>query len=213
MSKKVKSTATSTGLRGPVPENQVKHRLFQLTTKIVGKQYCDGHTNDGEVVCLERELTCPYDFNAIKVLNSSRVQVGYIAAWTGTAAVLAPIMDYRLKDGAGGNMEAVVREGSSNGYEAYVDIVIIGTIEHAKAIEERLQENQMQYQKASSLNVRAPLTAQDPTALRSILITPASRYIFPQAVPSKPKSSDIAYAFQKAPPPRSHVLMTTKNKD
>jgi SWI/SNF-related matrix-associated actin-dependent regulator of chromatin subfamily A3 len=150
MSKKLKAASTIIDLTQPetqepsqeiVPAEVQKFQLFQLTTKIVGKRYYNGKMNDGEIVYLEREPRNPYDANAIKVLSLSRDQVGHIIAKDGTASVLAPIMDYRLKNSAGGDMEAVVISGSSNTFQADVDIVIVGIREHARAIEEMLLVN------------------------------------------------------------------------
>lgn len=64
-----------------------------VIANIVGLKYYTGRINGRELVGLVREPLNPYDSSAIKVLNTSTVQVGHIER--SVAAVLAPLLDDR----------------------------------------------------------------------------------------------------------------------
>ncbi|KAJ6756509.1 TRANSCRIPTION TERMINATION FACTOR 2-RELATED [Salix purpurea] len=63
-----------------------------FTTFIVGLN--DAEINDHELLQFVRCLQCPYDGDAIKVLNSSSTEIGYLS--TADARVLSPYVDLRI---------------------------------------------------------------------------------------------------------------------
>ncbi|KAL2480789.1 DNA/RNA helicase protein [Abeliophyllum distichum] len=62
-----------------------------VIVNVVGLQHYQGRISGREMVGLVREQWNPYDENAIKVLNTRSVQVGYIER--GAASVLSPLID------------------------------------------------------------------------------------------------------------------------
>ncbi|KAJ6749616.1 hypothetical protein OIU85_000269 [Salix viminalis] len=63
-----------------------------FTTFIVGLN--DAEINDHELLQFVRCLQCPYDGDAIKVLNSSSTEIGYLS--TADARALSPYVDLRI---------------------------------------------------------------------------------------------------------------------
>ncbi|KAL0910698.1 hypothetical protein M5K25_018779 [Dendrobium thyrsiflorum] len=84
-----------------------------VIAKIVGLRYYSGTINGRELVGLVREPLNPYDPNAIKVLNSSAVQVGHVERTV--AAVLAPLLDSRIISA----VEAIVPKPPPSGGKPY----------------------------------------------------------------------------------------------
>ena len=122
--------------------------LFKLFARIVAKSFYSGNLHDGEMVILVREPMNPYDPNAIKVTTISGCQVGYISAksiYPNVARALSPIMDYKLKDGAGGILEAVSLVGRGNQYKSECRVNIIGLPEHKGAILAHLQSSNIAF--------------------------------------------------------------------
>ncbi|KAL6009842.1 hypothetical protein ACLOJK_000273 [Asimina triloba] len=65
-----------------------------VVVNIVGLRHYSGGINGREMVGLVRDPLNPYDPNAIKVLNTRTIQVGYVER--SSAAVLAPLVDSSL---------------------------------------------------------------------------------------------------------------------
>jgi SWI/SNF-related matrix-associated actin-dependent regulator of chromatin subfamily A3 len=67
--------------------------VLTFRTKCVGCRFYDGIVHPGEFVQLKREPENQYDSNAIRVDSIDGVKVGHVAAKTGDAGLLAPLMD------------------------------------------------------------------------------------------------------------------------
>ncbi|CBI32804.3 unnamed protein product, partial [Vitis vinifera] len=95
-----------------------------VIVNIVGIQYYSGTISGRERVGLVREPLNPYDRNAIKVLNTTTIQVGHIDR--SAAAVLAPLMDANLV-----TVEGIVPNtpGSGNRYRIPCQVHIFAQIE------------------------------------------------------------------------------------
>lgn len=95
-----------------------------VIVNIVGIQYYSGTISGRERVGLVREPLNPYDRNAIKVLNTTTIQVGHIDR--SAAAVLAPLMDANFV-----TVEGIVPNtpGSGNRYRIPCQVHIFAQIE------------------------------------------------------------------------------------
>ncbi len=67
--------------------------VLTFRTKCVGCRFYDGIVHPGEFVQLKREPENQYDSNAIRVDSIDGMKVGHVAAKTGDASLLAPLMD------------------------------------------------------------------------------------------------------------------------
>ncbi|KAL2501955.1 DNA/RNA helicase protein [Forsythia ovata] len=75
----------------PISSSTETYLVGFVIVNVVGLQHYQGRISGREMVGLVREEWNPYDENAIKVLNTRSVQVGYIER--GAAAVLSTLID------------------------------------------------------------------------------------------------------------------------
>ncbi|XP_062111918.1 putative SWI/SNF-related matrix-associated actin-dependent regulator of chromatin subfamily A member 3-like 1 [Humulus lupulus] len=133
------SSSSQDSLSQSLSSSSETYMLGFIISNIVGMKYYSGTINGREMVGLIREPLNPYDSNAIRVINTRMVQVGYIER--GVAAVLAPLIDSNTIA-----VEGIVPKGqaSAKRYRIPCQIHIFAKVEAFPTLKEAILRSGLQ---------------------------------------------------------------------